>query len=765
MIITKFPDLSGSQAETIDLPAGGLAQWLLSLPEYPSKAACPLVSFNVYGDQRTDKGSLRHNPNITAATGVQLDYDAGAMTPAQAAELLQRAGVEAVVVTTPSHGVKGHRWRVFAPLSAPASIEARHILAQRLNGVLGGVVASESFTASQAYYVGRVAGVRYEVHESHGLPVDTPGMLDGVTPIGPAPTGGRTAPGDEFALIPKRADSIDQIRAALSLIPNDAPDWHAWSRVGMAVFVASAGDLDGLDAWREWSDRCPVAGNGHDTVDARWDHWLHSSPPDSIGIGSLVREAGGADAVKRAMLTRRAPPPPPPPTAADATPPAQGFQMATEAQALLSGRGRRLVRFNGTWFTREPGGYYRELEEEVLRSEIRHACGWPVKIAEVNTAIDELKSRTIVGNYEVDLPHWIERPDARPDARGLIVCRNGIMDPDTRTLYQHTDSLLTLNALPFDYDPRAPSPGRWLRFLGEVFKGDQESIRELQKIIGYYLTQDTSQQKIVALVGPRRSGKGTIVRVTQALLGLNNVCAPSFSIFGGPFGLASLIGKQLAVFPDARVGARTDKTLVAERLLSLSGEDVLDIPRKHKDDWTGKINARIMIVSNELPVFGDASGALAGRYVVLHTPDSFYGREDMTLTDALLQELPGVLNWALTGLDRLRAGDRLRTPEAAAELLAEMDYLGSPVKAFVSERCILGPTSDADMILKQDLWNEYRAWHVASGIQGHPLSEAIFARSVNTCYPGKIHTYRPRTGDEVRPRMWYGIRWRTDADG
>ena len=51
--------------------------------------------------------------------------------------------------------------------------------------------------------------------------------------------------------------------------------------------------------------------------------------------------------------------------------------------------------------------------------------------------------------------------------------------------------------------------------------------------------------------------------------------------------------------------------------------------------------------------FGDASGAIAGRFLVLTLRNSWLGREDPALTDALLTELPGILGWVLDGLDRL----------------------------------------------------------------------------------------------------------------
>jgi hypothetical protein len=119
------------------------------------------------------------------------------------------------------------------------------------------------------------------------------------------------------------------------------------------------------------------------------------------------------------------------------------------------------------------------------------------------------------------------------------------------------------------------------------------------------------------------------------------------------FGLAPLIGKPVAIFADARFGGRSDQQAVAERLLSISGEDGQTISRKYIDAWTGRLTTRFLIISNELPRFGDASGALAKRFVILTLKHSFYDKEDHGLEKRFSPELPGILNWALEGRDRL----------------------------------------------------------------------------------------------------------------
>ena len=90
-----------------------------------------------------------------------------------------------------------------------------------------------------------------------------------------------------------------------------------------------------------------------------------------------------------------------------------------------------------------------------------------------------------------------------------------------------------------------------------------------------------------------------------------------------------------------------------------------------------------MILTNELPRFADASGALASRFVILTTKSTFYGKEELDLKEKLRSELPGILNWALAGLTRLRERGRFVIPQSSLDALQQMEDLASPVAAFV----------------------------------------------------------------------------------
>ena len=275
---------------------------------------------------------------------------------------------------------------------------------------------------------------------------------------------------------------------------------------------------------------------------------------------------------------------------------------------------------------------------------------------------------------DVNSPAWLG--DTGPfDASHGVACTNGILDVTTRKLHTLTPDYFTFVSVPFGYQPAVPEPKNWLAFLRQLWPDDPDAVNALQEYFGYVLSGRTDMQKMLLLIGPTRSGKGTIARVLAALVGKGNVAAPTLAGMCTNFGLVPLIGKPLAIVGDARLGG-ADANQVVERLLSISGEDMLTIDRKYRESWTGTLAARFVIISNELPRFGDASGAIVNRFIVLNLLESFLGREDPDLTDTLTDELPGILNWALDGLERLARRGRFTVPQSSSDAILTLQEPG-----------------------------------------------------------------------------------------
>ena len=325
--------------------------------------------------------------------------------------------------------------------------------------------------------------------------------------------------------------------------------------------------------------------------------------------------------------------------------------------------------------------------------------------ATVNSALETIRNHVHLP-ATTTAPSWLKNftSDHRPAE--IVPCRSFLLHLPTRTTLPPTPAFFSFNALDFDPLPDAPPPVAWLAFMHQLFDGDIQSLDLLQEWFGYCLTGDTSQQKMLFIVGPKRSGKGTIGRVLTQLVGPGNVCGPTTSSLAGNFGLQTLIGKTLAIVSDARFHGENIATVV-ERLLCISGEDTLSVDRKHLPSVTMKLPTRFTFFSNELPRLNDSSGALVGRFMILRLTQSFFGQEDTQLTAKLLGELPAILNWAIEGWHRLHARGHFLMPQSTADALLDLQELSSPVTAFVREECLVAP---GQRVWVDDLYEAWTHW-------------------------------------------------------
>jgi len=394
------------------------------------------------------------------------------------------------------------------------------------------------------------------------------------------------------------------------------------------------------------------------------------------------------------------------------------------------------------------GNRYAPIEEEAIKRQLhrwmhdakRYAVNPRTKQAElvdfkanpatVKAALETVRSYVHLP-ANVASPSWLNRSPANPPPLEIVPCHSALLHVPTRQLMDSTPNFFTHTALDFDPDFDAGPPEAWFDFLFQLFGRDVESVTLLQEWFGYCLLGDTSLQKMLLIVGPRRAGKGTLAQVLMHLVGVDNVCGPTTSSLAGPFGLQPLLGKSLAIVSDARFSG-DDMNTVVERLLCISGQDLITIDRKHIPSVTLRLPLKFMFLTNELPRLSDASGALAGRFVVIRLTNSFFGKEDPQLLDKLLVELPGILNWALEGLDRLRSRQRFIMPQSVADAVLDMTELASPVQAFARACCIV---EEGQRVSVNELFAAWKTWCMEEGRSAVGTRHSQ-GRSLAAAFPG-----------------------------
>lgn len=418
------------------------------------------------------------------------------------------------------------------------------------------------------------------------------------------------------------------------------------------------------------------------------------------------------------------------------------------------------------------GERYAEITDQYLTSDIYHFLEYAkrtgdkgklqvfepnrARVGEVHSA---LKAATYLGD-SLQAPMWLGEavPDLSPHE--IVACRNGLLHLPTRDLLPHTPYFFTHNSIDFPYDPVAAEPTRWFEFLRQLWPADPDAIQTLKEIFGYCLVSDTSQQKAFLLVGPKRSGKGTIARILEAVIGAHNVVAPTINGISTNFGMAPLIGKRLAIISDARIGHRTDTTVVAERLLAVTGEDAITLDRKNREAWTGTLDVKFIIISNELPKIADASGALPSRFIILIMKNSFFGNEDRGLTKTLLAERPGILNWAIEGYADLVSRGYFIQPKCGDDAVRELEELASPSSAFLRDRCTIEAGRTVEVNL---LFAEWQNWCEDQNRDAVGTKQS-FGRTLKTVLPWLTIAQFTNTLSGGRDRYYQGLGLRRSDD-
>lgn len=379
------------------------------------------------------------------------------------------------------------------------------------------------------------------------------------------------------------------------------------------------------------------------------------------------------------------------------------------------------------------------------------------KMKAVTEVMDAVKAKTHLSS-RLNPPYWIDgRQDPAPD--DILVTTNGLLQMSSRELLPHDASFFSLNSLSYAYDADAPEPECFYKFLDGLFGDDQQAEDLLQEMFGYILSGASSLQKILMIIGPKRSGKGTLGRVLVKLVGSANSCSPRLESLGSRFGLQPLIGKKLAYMSDVRLDGLAKQQTIAENLLRISGEDDVNVERKNRPDWFGRLPSRFFMSSNMVPRIADPSGALSGRISMLVLKNSFYGHEDPELTDKLLAELPGILLWSLDGWARLKAQGHFTVPASSADAVASLERLTSPVLAFLYDECVIEAKAEVPV---DALFLGWKHWNEGQN-RKFPGSKESFCRDVYAAVSG-VGRIRKRLG-KSRPYYFRGIRLRNAQDG
>lgn len=319
----------------------------------------------------------------------------------------------------------------------------------------------------------------------------------------------------------------------------------------------------------------------------------------------------------------------------------------------------------------------------------------------------------------------------------LLNCRNTMVDLRTGALVPHQPELMSSVQVTVEYDADAQAPA-YVAWLREALRQDHHTdadvdrlVADIEEVAGTMLDPTKTPSKALFLFGPARSGKSTFLRLLKAVAGTVNTSAVTLhDLDRDAFASANLYGRMLNVAADLSNKHVEDLSLFK----MLTGEDVIKANRKYGKQFEFTNQALIAFSANELPTVSEASRAYAERMKPFSFPNSFAGREDKTLEDRLLAELPGILaRWVKAYGRFLARGGYGRTDTLTQSVF---EAKSDRVVQFFQDMCTLTPARHGQKLEgaactgRRDVAVAFNAWSERNG--GSPMGErAFFQRLAN----------------------------------
>jgi putative DNA primase/helicase len=336
----------------------------------------------------------------------------------------------------------------------------------------------------------------------------------------------------------------------------------------------------------------------------------------------------------------------------------------------------------------------------------------------------------------------------------LLGCNNGILDLKTgqRRQGKQTDRITMLIAA--DHDPGEDCPV-WRKHIDQVMGGDLEKITYLQRVFGYALTGDTSEDCLFFFYGQTRTGKSVTLGTIQDLLGdyAKETASETFFIKkypGSNDDIARLAGSRLV----AAIEDEHQEKLAAGLVKHLTGRDKITGRFLYKERFEFRPTFKIFLAANDKPLIrGEDSGIWERLKCVPF--EQFIAREQRVknLRDQLQKEWPGILNWCIQGCLDWQREHNLNEPKAVTEATdlyrREMDKLAD----FIDARCNV---VKGESVTIAAMYEAYVEW--ARDLEIEPLSKSTFGDKVKD-----RNFTKKRTGHKGEWR-WVGIGLRPNAD-
>lgn len=355
-------------------------------------------------------------------------------------------------------------------------------------------------------------------------------------------------------------------------------------------------------------------------------------------------------------------------------------------------------------------GYYKRISTNELKGKIKEFI--PISIRKPRHWDDCFKE-LITDNCSVDFEQL------NKDTH-IINFKNGLYNTKTRQLEPHDPKYLQTIQLNCNYDPRAPEPTTWLKFIDSLANGDKDTIETLQQWFGFTISnyEGYKLKKMMALYGiVGNTGKTRFTNMLTYIIGRENICSTMLQELSDNFGSGSLYGTHCIIIDDQTAAPLEDSSVVK----ALTGSGEITMKLKGVDNFLYHYTGTITFNCNAMFYCkGDKGEHVFQRFLIIPC-DNIIPEEkrDKDLDEKLRKEVDGIAKWAIEGLHTLMDNNfSITISEASKQALEEYRANSDTVFRYLKECDKYTLTNKyEDRVLQKSFNDDYLQWCIDNGYE------------------------------------------------
>jgi len=389
------------------------------------------------------------------------------------------------------------------------------------------------------------------------------------------------------------------------------------------------------------------------------------------------------------------------------------------------------------------GGWYKHISDKQMAKELYAFC--------LKNHSDVRMTR----NFIVDLVSqlkWqvLNTVDQLPNH--YICFRDCLLNTETWKTEKHNRDKISIFYLPYTYKDLPDEHPAWDKFLATSLVDREDKTKEdnelkfvVQEMFGDFLLPNLKSEAAYFLVGGGANGKSVMLDIATKIIGSQFISSMSIeTLTTDKFSAPSLIGMRVNLSNEDE-----SKFIKADKFKALVTGDTISAERKFGDRFDFRPTCKFVFASNKIPTFSDLNFGTMRRVHIIPFNQRFDKHNpltDKTIRAKIMEELPAIVKWAITGAQRLQENDYEHSPSVQMDSAKE-DFQGdiSSAVLFFRENYVVDSQSWTS---NTDLYGHYKAWCEEVGKK--PFAMANFGKDLMTSFPELENKVRRVEGNQTR---------------